>query len=134
MTDKEIIKAEEILDFFDFFNQRAERELWNDKPFDIQNEDIGIFSHKVRFLKDFINRQQAEIKTLKAHIVVLTPPYVAGVKESVKQIKSEAIKEFIEKCVMEFACGRGDDCAECYICEDDFFEIMERMYVGGEDK
>lgn len=48
------------------------------------------------------------------------------------EIKAEAIKEYIEKCIMEFCCGRGDDRMDCYICEDDFFEIMKEMV--GEDK
>lgn len=65
MTDKEIIKALDILDKFDFFQgQRAGRELWNDKPFDVQNKDIENFSKDVAFLKDFINRQKAEIEML----------------------------------------------------------------------
>lgn len=42
-------------------------------------------------------------------------------------IKSEAIKEFIEKCVLDFCCGRGDNRCDCYICENDFLEIMKEM-------
>ena len=37
MTPDEIKKALDTLDKFDFFNQRAGRELWNDKPLNIQN-------------------------------------------------------------------------------------------------
>ena len=63
MTDNEIIKANDILSKFDLFGgQRAGRELWFDKPVDAQNEDIENFSKDVAFLKDFINRQQAENK------------------------------------------------------------------------
>ena len=64
-ADNEIIKANDILDKFDFFNQRAGRELYNDKPVIVQNEDIRNFENDVKFLKDFINRQQAEIERLK---------------------------------------------------------------------
>ena len=35
--------VEKIIDYLEqirFFNQRAGRELWNDKPTDIQNKDI----------------------------------------------------------------------------------------------
>ncbi len=91
LTDKEIIKAKEILDFFDFFNQRAGRELWSEKPFDIQNEDIAIFSYKVRFLKDLINRQQEEIEELKHEREVL----IEDIHHSADQI-NEQIEE-IEK-------------------------------------
>ena len=66
LTDKEIVKAWDILAKFDFFGgQRAGRELWNEKPVDVQNEDIKNFSKDVEFLKDIINRLQAENERLK---------------------------------------------------------------------
>lgn len=94
-----------------------------------------------------IIRQQAEIERSNRSIVIIEQT----VEDQSRTIKSqtdlinklycnietaraEAIKEFIEKCVMEFGCGRGDDRAECYISDADFLEVMERMYVGGEDK
>ena len=50
-----IIKALDILDQFDFFQgQRAGRELWNDKPFDVQEQDINSFSRDVGLLKEYI--------------------------------------------------------------------------------
>ena len=39
MTDNEIIKAWDILAKLDFFGgQRAGRELWNEKPVDVQKD------------------------------------------------------------------------------------------------
>lgn len=64
-TDNELIKANDILDKSDFFNQRAGRELWGDKPKDVQDKDIEAFSSDVMFLKYFINCQQAEIYKLQ---------------------------------------------------------------------
>lgn len=65
MTDNEIIKALDILNKMEFFGgQRAGRELWFDKPTDIQNKDIGDFLRDIDFLKNFINRQNAEINQL----------------------------------------------------------------------
>jgi hypothetical protein len=65
MTDNEIIKARDILAKLDFFGgQRAGRELWNEKPVDVQNEDIENFTKDIAFLKEFINRQKAEIERL----------------------------------------------------------------------
>lgn len=66
MSDDEIIKANDILDKFDFFNQRVGRELWSDKPKDIQDKDIENFSNNVKFLKDFINRLQTDKEVLIA--------------------------------------------------------------------
>lgn len=64
MNDNEFIKAWDILCKLDFFGQRAGRELWNEKPVDVQNEDIENSSRDIAFLKDYINRQQAEIERL----------------------------------------------------------------------
>lgn len=66
MTDNEIKKALDILDRFDLFGgQRAGRELWNEKPVDVQNEDIENFVKNVVFIKDLINRLQAGKENLK---------------------------------------------------------------------
>ena len=62
MESKDIIKAQDILDKFDFFNQRAGYELWNNKPKNIQDKDIKNKAKDIKFLKGFINQQQAEIE------------------------------------------------------------------------
>ena len=68
MTDNEIIKAFDILEKFAFFQgQRAGRELWNNKPRDIQDKDIGGFLRDLDFLRCFINRQKAEIERLEKY-------------------------------------------------------------------
>lgn len=57
---KEIEKAIEILDKLSFFGgQRAGRELWNDKPRKVQDEDIASFNRDVEWLRDFICRMDA---------------------------------------------------------------------------
>ena len=106
MNDKDIIKAFDILEKFDFFyGQRAGRELWNKKPVDVQDKDIKTFSNDVAFLKDFIKRQQAEIERLKKDIgkdftcfvgdphKVDNCPYL----EQEETARAEAIKEFWER-------------------------------------
>lgn len=48
-------KALEIIDKIQFFyGQRAGRELWAEKPEDIQNEDIENFNRDLEFLKEYI--------------------------------------------------------------------------------
>ena len=64
-ADKEIMIANEVLDMLDFFNQRAGRELWNKKIVAVQDEDIRRQERNIKFLKDLINRQWAEIEKLK---------------------------------------------------------------------
>ena len=95
MTDNEIIKANDILDKLDFFGgQRVGRELWFEKPFDVQNEDIEDFSKDIAFLKDFINRQKAEIERVTAEANRYKRYYF---NHEYDKIKAEAYKEFAER-------------------------------------
>lgn len=56
MNSKEnISKCLEILDKFQFFQgQRAGRELWNDKPAEIQDEDIKNFNRDIEFIRNVL--------------------------------------------------------------------------------
>ena len=56
MNSKEnIFKCLEILDKFQFFQgQRAGRELWNDKPVEIQNKDIKNFNKDIEFIRNVL--------------------------------------------------------------------------------
>ena len=72
MTNNEIIKAWDILAKLDFFGgQRAGRELWNEKPVDVQNEDIKNFSKDIAFLKDLINRHEEKNSNLTSDLTSL---------------------------------------------------------------
>lgn len=56
----------DILDKMDFFQgQRAGRELWNDKPFEVQEQDITNFSRDISSIKEYINSQEQKIKELE---------------------------------------------------------------------
>ena len=96
MTENKIKKANDILDKFEFFNQRAGRELWSDKPKDIQDKDIENFSNYVKFLKDFINRQKAEIERLNKEVDRLSQ-IVLYHDGHIADAKAEATKEFAER-------------------------------------
>ena len=49
-------KVLDILNMFEFFyGQRAGRELWADKPVEIQNQDIDNFVKNIKYIKDFLN-------------------------------------------------------------------------------
>lgn len=56
MNSKEnISKCLDILDKFQFFQgQRAGRELWNDKPAEIQDEDIKNFNRDIEFIRNVL--------------------------------------------------------------------------------
>lgn len=53
---QELQKAIEILDKLSFFGgQRAGRELWNDKPKEVQDEDIANFNRDIEYLRDIVS-------------------------------------------------------------------------------
>ncbi len=54
-SKKNISKCLEILDKFQFFQgQRTGRELWNDKPTEIQDEDIKNFNRDIEFIRNVL--------------------------------------------------------------------------------
>ena len=55
-------QAIDIVEKFNFFyGQRAGRELWNDKPFEVQEKDIANFSRDCESLVEYIScHEQAE--------------------------------------------------------------------------
>jgi hypothetical protein len=85
-------QAIDILDKFDFFQgQRAGRELWNDKPFDTQEEDIKVFSRDVAELKAYIADVVPKSEVVKALnevelLIIIT-------KEAYKQQVEDATNE-----------------------------------------
>ena len=62
-------KVEKVIDYLEqirFFNQRAGRELWNDKPTDIQNTDIENTDKKLSEAIQTIRELQSQIS--KQHL------------------------------------------------------------------
>ena len=53
--DTDALIALEVLDKLSFFGgQRAGRELWNEKPREVQDEDIASFNRDIEWLREFI--------------------------------------------------------------------------------
>lgn len=89
LTATKVKNALETLEKLDFFyGQRAGRELWNEKPVDVQNEDIKNFSKDIAFLKDLINRLHAEIAMSQRRISTL---------EKLAEHRKKAVFERVEK-------------------------------------
>lgn len=56
----------DILEKFQFFQgQRAGRELWNDKPKNVQEEDLENFNRDIRTIRDYIWDLEHELKSYK---------------------------------------------------------------------
>ena len=56
--DNKLKECLDILDKMEFFNQRAGRELWFDKPKNIQDEDIENFNRDINTLREYILKQE----------------------------------------------------------------------------
>ena len=55
LKPEDVMRALDILDKMDFFQgQRAGRELWFEKPFEVQEQDIADFSQGIEFVKNLI--------------------------------------------------------------------------------
>ena len=133
MTDAEIIKANDILDKFDFFSQRAGRELWSDKPKDIQDKDIENFLNDVKFLKDLITRLQADKEALIAGQETLQKTLAEKIAE-VERLKAEAdmadgyAEAVEERAIKEFAERLKTECRQ------DRYSIQTTTKFGVLDK
>ena len=94
----------DILDKMDFFQgQRAGRELWNDKPFDVQEQDIANFSRDIALIKGYIKKLTAENKTLKTEL-----EFVLKVLE-VKERSYELLSRAYDLVIKANKCSRADD-------------------------
>ena len=80
--ENKLDKVLDILNKFEFFyGQRAGRELWADKPVEVQNQDISDFISKIKYIKDFLNENiilpKEEYKRLKL---------LSGINTDLKQL------------------------------------------------
>lgn len=80
----------EVLDILDkwefFYGQRSGRELWNDKPIDVQNEDIENFNRDIQKIRDYISAYDVEA-------------VVKELEEYMDENKHETNSGFIEVCI-----------------------------------
>ena len=61
-TPKEIKKGLECLDKMQFFmGQRAGRELWADKPHEIQEKDIESFNRDIETVRNLIRQLESQV-------------------------------------------------------------------------
>ena len=96
MKDKEKqIKVFDILDKIEFFQgQRAGRELWNDKPKEVQDKDISDFIKDINYIRSY----------LQDSVVLSKEEYKRITKELVtEQRATEIAKEYFEKMRKETA-------------------------------
>lgn len=93
----------EILDKLKFFGgQRALRELWADKPTDVQDADIDSFNENIEAIRDYIQQLQTEN---------------AEKNERIRQLEAErdAMKEALGLMVYQY-CVSGTELDHRYMC------------------
>lgn len=96
MKDKETQNnVFDILDKMEFFHgQRAGRELWNDKPKEVQDKDIADFIKDINYIRSY----------LQDSVVLSKEEYKRITKELVtEQRATEIAKEYFEKIRKETA-------------------------------
>lgn len=96
MKDKE--KQNKVFDILDkmelFQGQRAGRELWNDKPKEVQDKDISDFIKDINYIRSY----------LQDSVVLTREEYERITKELVtEQRATEIAKEYFEKMRKETA-------------------------------
>ena len=110
LKPEDVMRALDILDKMYFFEgQRAGIELWFEKPFEVQEQDITDFSQGIAFLKNLVKdalallrENGAEIERLTAQIEHCDACDRIGLTHSehivcIKQARAEAIDEFAER-------------------------------------
>jgi hypothetical protein len=101
LKPEDVMRALDILDKMDFFQgQRAGRELWFEKPFEVQEQDIADFSQGVAFVKNLITDALALLREKDAEIERLTKDFwgiQADINMRIADARAEAITEFSEK-------------------------------------
>ena len=98
-------KVLDILNMLEFFyGQRAGRELWADKPVEVQNQDIDNFVEDIKYIKDFLNENVILSKTdyelltdIKALQLQVQDSLNNMNSEDVARIEKQASKKTAEK-------------------------------------
>ena len=89
----------EVLDILDkwefFYGQRSGRELWNDKPIDVQNEDIENFNRDIQKIRDYISAYDVEdvVKQIEdASVEVYGFAKVVGLDKVIELVRNGGVK------------------------------------------
>ena len=89
----------EVLDILDklefFYGQRSGRELWNDKPIDVQNEDIENFNRDIQKIRDYISAYDVEdvVKQIEdASVELYGFAKVVGLDKVIELVRNGGVK------------------------------------------
>lgn len=151
VSDMAITKEQaiDILEKFDFFQgQRAGRELWSDKPYETQEEDIKAFSKDVAELKAYIadvvqksevERLQAEVERLKKDNEYILMQHRFQRRPSgdcwndvIEKAKAEVAREIFKEIEKHFVTGTTFYGQRIYSIGVSTFAELKKKYTEGE--
>ena len=124
-------KMYDIISKMDFFNQRAARELWSQKPEKIQNQDIFNRHQDLCEIKEFVD-DVAELMELEEQGLLLKLPVAEGTEVHKLMNNTDACVEcnhYSDFYGMDSMCDKADilSCpryADEPICEKQFWEVL----------
>lgn len=104
MKDKEKqTKVLDILDKIEFFQgQRAGRELWNDKPKEVQDKDISDFIKDINYIRSYL--QDSVVLSREEYESDLTAQYDVGYEFG----RKETAEKILEKIIDSFWMNRNN--------------------------
>lgn len=98
MKDKEKqTKVFDILDKIEFFQgQRAGRELWNDKPKEVQDKDIADFIKDINYIRSYL--QDSVVLSREEYESDLTAQYDVGYEFGRKETAEKILDLLVPDC------------------------------------
>lgn len=141
LKPEDVMRALDILDKMDFFQgQRAGRELWFEKPFEVQEQDIADFSQGIAFVKNLIADAFALLREKDAEIERLTinmnaygltaknlakefEDYRADVQMEIADARAKAVDEVKLRLAMRFGTYTDKDMTPI----EDLFSLIDQI-------
>lgn len=121
LNEEQII---DILDKMDFFQgQRVGRELWNDKPFDVQEQDIANFSRDVALIKKYIKELTKENERLKAQKYMAYPDGRVEMIPNAESVKADTVSNLKARMAIQFGTYTGKDT----IPIKELFDVLDKV-------
>lgn len=139
---EDVMRALDILDKMDFFQgQRAGRELWNEKPYEVQEQDIADFSQGISTVKKVIEDASALLREKDVLIEALTiksEDLEAELIQSYELFKeNDAEIERLQKICHSYALQYGTVMDKGNVLERARFEtiseVVERLKLAGNE-
>lgn len=93
------VEPKNALDKIQFFQgQRAGRELWNDKPANVQDEDLAAFNRDIDSVRDYIISLEKEVMNLRNQRAQLRE-LISTLSKDKSEIERKALEEVFSELI-----------------------------------